>query len=311
MVRALEARVGVLEAENQRYRQQAENSQRVQRIEVPQRAAIAAARPPSQLPLDSYTSLKAKPLLGDPADDRWSGLYWGVSFGGGATRGAVRSQETYMSGSPLNTPPYNVMGSTLTSTSGPTTGYGALTDVFLGFNTRITPDLVVGLQAEGSMSDLNFSSSGLANYQYFNSAGLTGETASNDFRPNVHLRWMASMLARVGFLATPETLVYGIGGWTVGGFNYQNLINTTFYAPPDQFIANGPSVGAGLERKIDSNWSLRAEYRYTYFLPADVRSNFNFASSLPGVQSETVNGRFENSMHVGRIGVAYSMPAGR
>lgn len=70
---------------------------------------------------------------------------------------------------------------------------------------------------------------------------------------------MASALARVGFLADPDTLLYAIGGWTGAQFEYNDLTDNPFFEPNETFWANGGSVGAGIERKWGQSWSLRAE----------------------------------------------------
>ena len=50
-------------------------------------------------------------------------------------------------------------------------------------------------------------------------------------------------------------------------------------SPGDRFCARGLSVGGGLERKIDQNWSIRGEYRYPRFQDVDVSNNFFWSSS--------------------------------
>jgi opacity protein-like surface antigen len=110
-----------------------------------------------------------------------------------------------------------------------------------------------------------------------------------------------SALARVGGLMDPSTLVYAIGGLTVAQFDYQNLTDNLFYQPGDRFWASGLSVGGGLERKIDQNWSVRAEYRYTHFRDVNVSNNFFWPSSSSGAvnltQANAIQTRFENQMH--------------
>ena len=67
------------------------------------------------------------------------------------------------------------------------------------------------------------------------------------------------LLARAGLLAAPETLVYGIGGWENGRFNYHRGGGEVAKN------ANGWSLGAGLEQMVGENLSARIEYRYTRF----------------------------------------------
>ena len=79
----------------------------------------------------------------------------------------------------------------------------------------------------------------------------------------VSLDWMVSVIGRAGFLATPNTLLYGLGGWTFGHFDVDQL--AFGLGRIDSFDSDGPTVGGGIEQKLSPNWSLRAEYRYTNF----------------------------------------------
>lgn len=115
---------------------------------------------------------------------------------------------------------------------------------------------------------------------------------------------MVSGLARVGVLVDPSAFIYAIAGLTIAHFDYQNLTNNTFFQPGERFWALGANVGGGIERKIDQNWSVRAEYRFTQFRHADVSNNFLFATNESS-QSNVIQTRFENQMHVGRLGFSY------
>jgi opacity protein-like surface antigen len=44
-----------------------------------------------------------------------------------------------------------------------------------------------------------------------------------------------------------------------------------FFQPEEQFWANGATFGGGLEKKVDENWTVRAEYRYTNFADTEIR----------------------------------------
>jgi opacity protein-like surface antigen len=177
-----------------------------------------------------------------------------------------------------------------------------------GVNQQIAPSIVVGLQLEGSVGDISFDGHGSRAYTYFNDAGPTGETATGTFRPHVHSPFMVSALARAGWLADPTTMIYGLAGWTGAQFNYENLTDNPFFEPKDQFWANGLTVGGGLEKKLSPNWSTRFEYRYTHFFASDVNSKFQFSSTFPDTQSETLGARFAEDMQMGRIGISYLVP---
>jgi outer membrane immunogenic protein len=233
---------------------------------------------------------------------QWSGVYFGGAFGAAWTHSRVASAERYESYFPTNSPP--VFGQEQNNI-GFGRGYGAISDIFLGVNGIFGSAFLLGGQLEGTIAEVSFNSSGTRAYTDFNSNGPTGRTAIGDFRPHVHSRWMASALMRAGVLLDPATLLYAIGGWVDGKFDYQDLVNNTFFEPNEYFWANGVTAGGGLERRIGSNWALRAEYRYTQFRNVDVGNNFTFVDSQGARQTNVVRTSFENSMHVARIGFSY------
>ena len=116
---------------------------------------------------------------------------------------------------------------------------------------------------------------------------------------------MATGLLRAGILVDDLTLLYGLGGWTVAQFEARNLTDNPFFQPIESFWAHGPTAGVGIERKLDSRWRLRAEYRYTRFDTAHAHDAFAFGSST-GSQTYSRSTQFDQSMQSGRIGLAYS-----
>jgi opacity protein-like surface antigen len=304
VVKSLESRISALEAENKKIKR--ETVQLSQATNQPSlRETKPSVRDPSlKDPSQSYASLETKAVkrLDQP---NWSSVYVGASFGAGVTRSHIHSDETF---NLISLAPPSVQGQVRSNDGGHPTGYGATADLYLGYNAQIASNVVAGVQIEGSMADLNFSGNGSLFARTFDGSGFTGQTSTGGFRPSVHARWMASALARGGVLATPETLLYGVAGWTVAGFEYHDLTDNSFYQHPDSFVANGPTVGAGLEQKLSANWSVRTEYRYTQFLPVNVDSVFNWSAPGAATQSDTIHARFENSMHTLRIGAAYTIP---
>ena len=233
---------------------------------------------------------------------QWWGIYLGGTFGVEWTRSRVASAERYEFYFPTNIPPVNGQQQ---NNIGFGRDHGGSFDILFGANGVFGSIFLLGGQLEGTISEISFNASGTRAYTDFNSNGPTGRTASGDFRPHVHARWMASALMRAGVLLDPATLLYAIAGWTGGKFDYQDLVNNTFFEPNEYFWANGVSAGGGLERKITPNWALRAEYRYTQFANVNVGDNFVFFDSLGGRQTNVVQTEFSNSMHVVRIGFSY------
>jgi outer membrane immunogenic protein len=89
-------------------------------------------------------------------------------------------------------------------------------------------------------------------------------------RANLDQEW--SVGGRVGYLYTPDMLVYGLAAYTSqsgtlsgivgtpngwGGYNIQSFNKS--------LDPGGWTVGAGVETRLRDNWSLKLEYRYTQF----------------------------------------------
>jgi len=262
MVKALQSRVAVLEKQNGKYQRELISVQRD--AEQPQLASLTrSADEPKPMRLAIPTGEALQPA------DNWSGMYWGTSFGAGFTKPKHSSTTTFLNAT--------------TVAKASDTKSGAVMDLFLGWNTKVRQQLVAGLQVEGSISPLNFN----ADASFTSSTGPTGVHTVE-----VEAQWMASALARVGWLIRPDTVLYGLAGLTFAHFDTGRA-----FTEIRGFDADGLSVGAGIEKKFGPDWSLRAEYRCTDFGEAD-----EIGIDVFNPPEITAN-RFENKMHIGRIGI--------
>jgi opacity protein-like surface antigen len=230
---------------------------------------------------------------------------------------------------------------------------GALGDLYLGANFHPTPRTLLGVQVEGSLAEMsfdtkfkqqteNFSSTSSNSYTTSSSTGSSSQSTSSNRSQgtNVYqypeiaqakLDWMTSVIGRAGWLATPTTLVYGLGGWTYGRFELDSY--NLGLLKVDDYGAQGFTVGGGVEKKLSRSWSLRAEYRYTNFGDkrifahdhgtdmsassgptqssySSISSGLAFSSSSAGTSSYTTQrpdsgsslGHIDADMQIGRIG---------
>ena len=292
---ALEARIAALETKNREYKREADEARAQARI------ATGKVSKLSNGDIATRVAESRASILFEASPDSWSGLVWGASAGGAVTRSRVVSTERITNSSPGFINGYNAVGS-----SGPSSGSGAQLDLFAGWNKELSKTFVVGGQFEVTAANLDFSSSGTKSYSYFDGNGPTGATATSGFKPQVNSRWMASALFRAGILVDERTLFYGLGGWTVAQFEPRNVTDNAFYQPQETFTASGWTAGAGIERKLDANWSVRGEYRYTHFGTRQTADSFVFQGSFPNTQSYQRNAQFDQSMQTGRIGIAYA-----
>jgi opacity protein-like surface antigen len=74
---------------------------------------------------------------------------------------------------------------------------------------------------------------------------------------------------RLGFLATPETLLYGTAGWVRSKFEYS--IDYPFIVDDiaDKHWVDGVQAGVGIETNLGNGWGGRLEYIHTFYQKRD------------------------------------------
>ncbi|TIU03217.1 MAG: porin family protein, partial [Mesorhizobium sp.] len=80
---------------------------------------------------------------------------------------------------------------------------------------------------------------------------------------------------RLGYLFTPNTLGYVLGGYSWQKYKFDT--NAGFDFDWDQ---SGYFVGAGVETAINSNWTIKSEYRYTRFGTEIILSEFDIPDGV-------------------------------
>src|SRR5712692_6160518 len=95
---------------------------------------------------------KAPPLLPAP----WEGAYGGVSYGSASIKATTSTVSRTVSTSTTNNPSGSVAVSTSTTDSlnnGSGRNWGALSDIYLGYNFRLGGNVIAGVQAEGTIAE--------------------------------------------------------------------------------------------------------------------------------------------------------------
>lgn len=128
--------------------------------------------------------------------------------------------------------------------------------------------------------------------------------------------WFATFRGRAGFLADPSLLLYATGGLAVGEvkFSSQGSATATLTSPAGVVLAGpltvlstpisesqtrlGWTVGAGLEKKFNRNWSVKLEYIYLDF---GSRTYFGGTPEQTGVAFRD---------HIARAGINYQFTSG-
>lgn len=188
-----------------------------------------------------------------PAAHPWTGFYVGAGLGAGTV---VQSQTIVDSLGPLFSDTYG--------------GTGYFATVTAGYDYRVMPRVVAGAFFDYDLSRIsNDSWSTLLPFDHKHA-------------------W--SLGARLGYLANPTTLWYGLGGYTQSSFDY-------FMVGSKEL--RGFFVGGGAESQLGGNWSLRGEYRYTQFRQ-ETLIDFCGCASLEA----------ETSAHTGRLLLIYRFGSG-
>jgi opacity protein-like surface antigen len=237
--------------------------------------------------------------------DSWAGPYIGAYFGAGAGRAResfTRTESSLESGTNIST--------TNRSSAGNLAGdmTGSVVDLFAGYNWR-AGNFVVGGQVEGTVfSDVTLKPIGTQTSTSVSATnGVVDSTSSSisTTENNQQLRSRAGLIGRVGYLVTPNVLLYGLGGLELGHFTYPDS-DDRFGGKNGKWVA-GYTVGAGGEVKLTDNWSLRGEYRYLHF---DVNRNEADSSSSAFVQGASTSNdatarRTNADFHLGKVGLVY------
>jgi outer membrane immunogenic protein len=202
-------------------------------------------------------SMKSAPAAPVVVDNSWTGFYLGLE--GGANFQNTDWNTTALATGFLVDPSSNL--AKLNSTYGRVGG-------LIGYNWQFN-QFVVGLEGDIAGDFGNGKSSiGLPGtvgpIGGVNAPSADSIKAQSDFD--------ASIRGRLGFLATPSTLLYATGGVAFLDLKYSancpGVGNSWCNAPDNASSSNvrvGWTIGAGIEQRLGGNWSIRGEYRYSDF----------------------------------------------
>jgi len=216
----------------------------------------------------------ANSIYPEQSDRGWSGFYLG------AATGVTADKTDYFVTAPV--------GNTFVSSPGEFTDTGIIGGLYAGYDFDLG-DFVIGF--EGDIAALG----GISQEDYFFGA-KTDETISES------IDWLATLRARAGY-GSDQYLVYLTGGLTAGhvnaDYNYSNTVITTFsYDGSASGFEFGWVLGAGIETRLDSRWSVRAEFMH-------VDLNDTTLSAFNAFNGVTNTVRFENELDIARVGLTF------
>lgn len=206
--------------------------------------AIAASMAVFSVAQAADLPVKAVPM---PPPASWTGFYAGVHLGA-----VWHLSEASIFGSGANDegpwdPTYN-------GSIGKAHGAGFIGGGQFGYNWQMGRTL---LGFEASLSGLTGKATARDDYANGVGAGNTIES---------RIDWLATFRGRAGWLMHPDTLLYATGGLAVGGV--KNAASPSGLANPGYSRAmlsktkTGYVVGAGMEHKLNRDWSVAVEGMY-------------------------------------------------
>ncbi|MEO1161486.1 MAG: outer membrane beta-barrel protein, partial [Pseudomonadota bacterium] len=228
--------------------------------------AIAQQRPDNKVATATWSS-------DYDAIETWTGFYAGAHAGAGAFSGRALDWGVDI---------FDTLDGDINLEAA-----AALGGAQVGYNWQ-SGALVTGIEAD-------FTATGFAENRSFD---------GSDFYAEANMPWMATLRARLG-LASGNTMAYVTAGLAVAQLEHCGNDNDPCSTDNDDDIEwnevrPGIVAGAGVETRIDRNWSLKGEYLYVNILDTDVVYDDD---SDPADGGEQV--RFGNQSHQVRIGINY------
>ncbi len=213
-----------------------------------------------------------------PPPPLWSGWY----VGAGAGYGSTSTRDDY-----YEVRPGGVFSTSLDGQAAD----GGLVRLMGGLDRQITDRFVLGGFADFDWTSINIT--------FKQSSGGAGGGPIDD---ELTLEWQWSVGARAGYLFTPATMLYVLGGFTQAHFNsdgwYDIYPGGGVVLPGESDLTyNGYVVGFGIETALGHAIYLRGEMRYSEFDGQVVNSGTFFGT--PFSDSETP------TLLTGLIGLTY------
>lgn len=132
-----------------------------------------------------------------------------------------------------------------------------------GYNWQLSPFVVAGFE-----TDFNYNNT---NAKLNETVALTGPLAGRSTTYNItqRLDWFGTVRARVGILPASDWLIYATGGLAFGSVSSSMDLAPVQCCSAESFggYVNptrrfGWTAGAGVEKQIAPNWTMKAEYLY-------------------------------------------------
>ena len=199
---------------------------------------------------------------------------------------------------------------------------GAVGGFEAGYNWQSGPNWVWGLETDFNFSGINGQASGTSVIQGPPAATFLQTTTSQQ-----NTDWYGTVRGRLGYLATPNLLLYGTGGLAygrvadtanlivtgpsgalvrvrAGGFSFSCTANVTCFSGTASSVRTGWTTGAGAEWMFNRHWSAKIEYQFVD-LGSDTMRVVANTLPVPSTALSSFNATFRDAINVVRVGANY------
>ena len=258
----------------------------------------------------------AQPALAQ--SNNWTGFYLGLNAGAVWSDGDLRLSATCpASVGPQvgyfceSTTPASLANAAAVGAAGTGSGSGTgfTGGVQAGYNLQAGA-IVFGGEIDFGAFNFGASQAGGRNYP----VGFFPVGTANTFAVGTaaDASWLFTARGRLGFLATPNLLLFVTGGLAVSDITVSNSFSDNFASggfagargsSSNSGVRAGWVLGAGGELALDRNWTLKAEYLYVDLGSIDTTARIthgNFAG-----YSNTLTTKADINAQIARVGVNY------
>ena len=225
------------------------------------------------------------------AAQNWTGPYIGASIGAQWIRDTVTTTGL---GTPPVAPNPALLDASLNQTRARFGGYA-------GYNWQVNPVWVAGIEG-----GLGVATGGTSSRAGIPGVGDAAAQAASPDSTSAELGLNGNLRARLGYLITPTTLVYGTGGVAFQQAKYS--LNCTgagaswclagAKSETQSAVLAGWTLGGGVEMAIAPKWLLRVDYGYSNYGSRDR----TFFTGSPG---DAVSATTKLHTHDVTLGLAY------
>jgi outer membrane immunogenic protein len=233
----------------------------------------------------------------------WTGFYLGAGVGFRSANVSEQTQSAAFNGSTALDPTTCHLLVCDTAQSLDHTAFRF--SPYFGYNWQIRPQWLVGLEGDAGFGSKISTINGvpLPGAGAFSTVNAQGDSFA------VKTGWDASARARVGYLVTPDLLVYATGGaaWqhieatsTCGRFS--DNCGSFAGSITDTKTRLGYTIGGGIETMVWGHWLLRGEFRYSDF---GTITNNDVRTDLPLTDVLTTSYKLRLTTETALVGAAY------